>query len=59
MLLEEVIEFDDLGGWDPFEYNLLNSILSIAVVRLSDRLEYFFQLECHEITHRKQCLAIL
>ena len=53
MLFKEVIEFDDLGGWNALENNLLNSIIGVAVVRLSDRLEYLFQLESHEITHRE------
>ena len=53
MLFKEVIEFDDLGGWDAFENNLLNTILGAAVIGLGDGLEYLFQLESHEITHRE------
>ena len=53
MLFEEVIEFDNLGGWNAFENNLLNSILGAAVIGFGNRLEYLFQLESHEITHRE------
>ena len=59
MLLEEVVELDDRGGWKTSKNDLPHASRILFFIRLRHRLQHLLQLKCHQVTHGEQSLAIL